>query len=464
MKILHYTLGLPPYRTGGLTKYSLDLMKSQLKDGHSVNLLYPGQLDPFRKKIRIVSNESYKNISVFELINPLPVVLLGGITNPSLFMTKINDCSIFKEFIAKIQPDIIHFHTLMGIHSEFIFLAKEMGAKLIFSSHDYYGICPKVNLIDYKQNICVDYNNGLNCVTCNQNSYSLPLIYLMQSHLYKSLKNNKIISKLRSSKKQRLKEEDTQSSLVINNNQREQLSIAEDFKKLRRYYLNMLNGMDRIHFNSKVAKHVYEQYLTKKSDVISITHEDIKDNRIIKVFNVKTPLRIGFMGPIDKYKGFPLLRNSLLKLIDEEELNWHLHVYGNDENIVLDKDKNFITFHGKYEYKNLKNIFDSMDILVVPSVWKETFGFIGLEAFSHGVPVIVTSYVGFRDLIKDNFTGLIVDPVEEQLSAAIKFAIHNRDEIKRWNINICSQEFSSIMNKHQQTIERLYETVLGEIK
>ena len=26
MRVLHYTLGFPPYRSGGLTKYALDLM------------------------------------------------------------------------------------------------------------------------------------------------------------------------------------------------------------------------------------------------------------------------------------------------------------------------------------------------------------------------------------------------------------------------------------------------------
>lgn len=31
MKILHYNLGLPPYRSGGLTKYSTDLMIEQSK-------------------------------------------------------------------------------------------------------------------------------------------------------------------------------------------------------------------------------------------------------------------------------------------------------------------------------------------------------------------------------------------------------------------------------------------------
>ena len=44
MKILHYSLGFPPYRSGGLTKFCMDLMEQQIKDGHEVALLWPGAI------------------------------------------------------------------------------------------------------------------------------------------------------------------------------------------------------------------------------------------------------------------------------------------------------------------------------------------------------------------------------------------------------------------------------------
>ena len=44
MRILHYSLGFPPYRTGGLTKFTMDLMRQQVKDGHIVTLLWPGEM------------------------------------------------------------------------------------------------------------------------------------------------------------------------------------------------------------------------------------------------------------------------------------------------------------------------------------------------------------------------------------------------------------------------------------
>ena len=65
MIILHYFLGFPPYRTGGLTKYAFDLMKSQADDGNDVMALWPGEIKNYsckpkikeRKKVKILKNK-----------------------------------------------------------------------------------------------------------------------------------------------------------------------------------------------------------------------------------------------------------------------------------------------------------------------------------------------------------------------------------------------------------------------
>ena len=50
MKILHYSLGFPPYRRGGLTKYCIDLMVTKRKLGHDVAMLWPGDMGILVKK------------------------------------------------------------------------------------------------------------------------------------------------------------------------------------------------------------------------------------------------------------------------------------------------------------------------------------------------------------------------------------------------------------------------------
>ena len=107
----------------------------------------------------------------------------------------------------------------MGLNKELIFAAQKLNIKTIFTSHDYFGICPKVNLIDLEGDICCDYNNGLNCIECNSNGYSKSLVVLMQSKTYRNLKKSPIIKKLRAYKQK----------LIIKKNK--DLSISEQVKE-----------------------------------------------------------------------------------------------------------------------------------------------------------------------------------------------------------------------------------------
>ena len=167
IKILHYSLGLPPFRTGGLTKYSVDLMSSQVDNGDEVSLLYPGHYS-LNKKLRINQEKFYNGIGVFEVVNPISIPLLSGVPNPESYLKNVDE-NIYIDFLKLLGVKVIHIHTLMGLNKELITAAQKLNIKTIFTSHDYFGICPKVNLIDLEGEICSDYDSGKNCIACNEN-------------------------------------------------------------------------------------------------------------------------------------------------------------------------------------------------------------------------------------------------------------------------------------------------------
>lgn len=127
MKILHYALGFPPYRSGGLTKFCVDLMIQQVKEGNIVAMLWPGQMRVINKSvsIRIHGNVKIKKQEIlnFEVINPLPVSFDEGITDINAY-TMNGGAEAYKELLDKFQPDVIHIHTLMGLHKSFLEIAK----------------------------------------------------------------------------------------------------------------------------------------------------------------------------------------------------------------------------------------------------------------------------------------------------------------------------------------------------
>ena len=45
-------------------------------------------------------------------------------------------------------------------------------------------------------------------------------------------------------------------------------------------------------------------------------------------------------------------------------------------------------YKGKFDASTIADVYHAMDVLVVPSIWKETFSLVTLEVLSYGVPVI----------------------------------------------------------------------------
>lgn len=454
MRILHYSLGLPPYRTGGLTKYSVDLMELQAKQGHMVSLLFPGHYSLFRKFVNIKRYKLFKDIEVYELVNPLPVPLLGGIESPKAFTVKVNK-KVFIKYLKMVNPDVIHVHTLMGLYKEFVEAAKELHIKIYFTTHDYFGICPKVNLLRNDGTICNSYENGKACVSCNKGAYSIRIIHLMQSRVYRLIKEKELIKRLRRTKKSKY-----HSQLIkeMNINELEVTSSrSKEYVDLRSYYLEMLCSFDKIHFNSSVAKNIYNKYIKDiKGQVISISHSDIKDNRIKKLYIKDEKLKLTYIGPIEPYKGLFFLIKSLNDLITSGINNWELNIYGNDRDIADDAKNNHIKSHGRYDYNYQRKIFESTDVLVVPSLCKETFGLVVLEAISYGVPVLVTTNVGAKDLLEEG-NGYIVEPTSNALSEIIKDLVLNRQILTSINNNICKGEFKLDMETHTKSMFNFYD-------
>ncbi|MBZ9625481.1 glycosyltransferase [Clostridium sp. FP2] len=436
-------------------------MLSQVKNGNEVSLLYPGHFS-LNRKLRINKDKSFvdkpfNSIKVFEILNPLSIPLLSGIPNPKVYLKNI-DVNIYIDFLKDLKVEIIHIHTLMGLNKELITAAKQLNIKTIFTSHDYFGICPKVNLINLQGSICVDYDNGKNCIDCNRNGYSNSLVVLMQSKTYRKLKNSLIIKKLRSYK-QRIIIKRNNSIIEYqpvkgkNNN-----TCAKDYVNLRKCFIDIINNIDYIHYNSTVAKNAYEKYIDNvNSKILNISHSNIEDNRIKKSSSSNEPLKITYIGSIEKYKGLFFLLKVLEKLMKNNVNNWSLNIYGRNVNIDIDKYMGKVKIKGTYNYSELEQIFKNTDVLIVPSIWYETFGYIALEAFSYGVPVIMTDFVGFKDMIIPEVTGIIIKASEDELYNNLQTIIESREKLSYINENIIALKSIYTMKNHTEDVMKLYD-------
>lgn len=409
MRIIHYFLGFPPYRTGGLTKYAMDLMKSQVLDGHVVMALWPGEIKLVNKKTHVSQRASVDEIINYELINPLPVPLDEGIKEFDEYMKPCSE-DIYVKFLTDSKPDVIHIHTLMGLHKEFIDAAEKLCIKTVFTTHDYFGICPKVTL--YRcGNACEDDLGCKGCVQCNKTALSLKTVFVMQSPFYRTMKNSNIVKILRKRHRSDFFAEERTPEINVENVDR----ISEQYRRLRAYYISILIKIGTIHFNSSVSEKVYKRYfIPKNSKLISITHKDIVDNIKVNLWQPDEKLRITCLAPAKPFKGFSVLKNALDELWNSGNHGFKLNIFSA---VNAPSEYMYVKEDG-YAYSELGKIMSVTDVLVAPSIWYETFGFTVLEALSYGVPVIVSDHVGAKEIIGNG--GIVVEAGSiDQLKQAI---------------------------------------------
>ncbi|MFI3294744.1 MAG: glycosyltransferase [Rikenellaceae bacterium] len=195
MVILHYSLGLAPQRSGGMTKYATDLILAQQEAGHRVLLLYPSGYCWWGMRIRWTKSTGRCGIETITLRNTPPIALLYGVRSPKAFVGSGKMARRDMEaFYGEYKPEVFHVHTLMGLPLELLEFLKNKGVKLVLTTHDYYAICPKVNMINNQGQLGTSPSPE-NCATCNSNAKSTLYLRLRNSRVALWAKNIKFLRK-----------------------------------------------------------------------------------------------------------------------------------------------------------------------------------------------------------------------------------------------------------------------------
>lgn len=118
-----------------------------------------------------------------------------------------------------------------------------------------------------------------------------------------------------------------------------------------------------------------------------------------------------FVGRLYPEKGLAILLRSLSELVGA----WRLVVNGDGPALgsaielarrlkLLDR----IVFEGWTSRERLLEDYAAADIVVVPSVWPEPFGLVGIEAMSYGKPVVAFRGGGIPEWLSHGETGFLV--------------------------------------------------------
>ena len=139
-------------------------------------------------------------------------------------------------------------------------------------------------------------------------------------------------------------------------------------------------------------------------------------------------LRIVFVGQAVERKGLPLLLSAFEAL--REHIPTELTVIGPtaDELSPYILDMRDIRVLGKVDDETKERELEQADVLCAPSLRGESFGMVLTEAFAAGTPVVASNIPGYRDVVRDGETGILVAPGDAQGLAEVLRDLHEEPE------------------------------------
>ncbi len=453
MRVLHYMFGIPPVRTGGLVRYAADLMKQEMNIGIDVHLLIPGTMSiSKRKRTRVIKRrKDYLQIPAYEIYHPLPVPMCNGILDIKAYTEKCGSAA-FQKFLKELQPDLIHIHTFMGLHREFLVQSRRMGIPVVFTTHDYFGICPTAVML-YRGTVCRDCT-WKNCGECSSSAFSKKRLYIEQSGCYRMLrKHDRLTAAVK-------KAAQLSGILSVRTQVQEnkKIKMKIDYLALRNYYKSMFDMVSFFHFNSLTAKKIYEERIGEcKGRVVNISHAGISDHR--RRYHYGETLRIGYFGSWAVHKGFFALLDACGSLYEEGCTQLELHIYSSTNT----RKERFVKSHPGFRADQLEYVLQGIDLVAVPSLWPETFGLTALEAVSYGVPVIVSKHVGVNDILQCKDypgCGFVYDGTQQDLKRILREVYENREMLAEVNKYIADMDYDFSYKTHVRKMIGIYKPLI----
>ena len=135
-----------------------------------------------------------------------------------------------------------------------------------------------------------------------------------------------------------------------------------------------------------------------------------------------------FFGRLAPFKGLSTLlsamrfvKESQLYIVGEGELREELESYAEEQDIEN------VAFLGYKSGEELKSIIRNSMFTIIPSEWYEVLGFVILESFALGTPVLAANIGGMPELMDPSVDGLLFEPGSvADLVEKIQYLLANR--------------------------------------
>ncbi len=314
--IVHQWIDVSNYDStsiGGTTLHILDIV-NKIKDEYNCFVLYHAN--------------GFYNLAVYQN-GSANFFDLGFSVKSNLFDCYDEDYEkMLLELIDKLKIDFVHIHHLLGHTYNILNVLKSKKIKTVITLHDYFLICPRVNMLYKNQDYC-----NLTSISCCEKCFDNEFDFKTR---------NKIVGDL-------FNYADT---IIVPNKTVEKL-----YKKIH------------ADFNYKLIEH--------GSDLVQIKPVNFNNNK----------LNVAFVGWLTYLKGSDIAK---LVIQNSNPREYSFHLFGLSDDPFFNQNTKNYQYHGEYKRENLAHLLrkNKIDVVCLLTRCPESYCYTLSEVLSAGIPVI----------------------------------------------------------------------------
>ena len=334
-----------------------------------------------------------------------------------------------------VQPDVVHVHNLLNLSFDLTAQARERGAPVVATLHDYTLVCPSggQRIHRAERHVCRTIDST-RCARCFRESpYQTQIAFTRLAALTKMTGTS---GALRAAARRVLKAFPGLATSVARTVRDSPLFpvTPQDVETRLAAARRVFDEVDLFVAPSPSIAAEFAQLGLNPAKIRISDYGFVPLRRVERNGSGRRRLRIGYVGSIVWHKGLHVLLEAVRALPDDA---YEVKIFGNAE-VFPDYAAALreqaaalpVSFMGTFTRDEAASVYAQIDVLVVPSLWMENSPLVIHEAFMAGVPVVGARAGGIADLLDDGRNGFLYDPASPgALAAALQELITHRGRL-----------------------------------
>jgi len=353
----------PELSLGGVERHTMDLAMSLARRGYSAYLLFPSS--PTFIIAQVNSSGIEKKRLKGDFCDDMAV------NNPYLEEK-------FRDLVEQYEIERVHFQHLLGYSLSLVHTSKTMGMQVFITLHDYFFWCPNYKVIsplnENGMRFCFFEKSEEVCSRC------LSLIY--------------------------------------------QKNIEpQTVRKRRAYAAESLALADMLVFPTQYMKDVSRTLFNLREDRCTIIQHGVHKKNELRTAAFNRSLNIAYLGAFTYEKGAENFLRIVAEMNDDrykEHITFHVIGELGYPLPKLFRSYPHMRLSGAYKPDYVNVILNRLkiDLVILPSIWPETYSYTLSESVVNGIPVIASDLGALRERISALSAGYLV-PYENPVGRSV---------------------------------------------